>query len=72
MSANTLLDHIKKTAGIKREWQLAHFLGVGAAQVSNIRKGRLKMGATMILNIHEATDIPIKEIKSWLTAPEEV
>lgn len=68
MSANALLDHIKLTAGIKNDNRLSKFLQVKSQVISKIRHNKIPFGSTLVLKVHDATEIPIKEIKAWLVA----
>jgi transcriptional regulator with XRE-family HTH domain len=61
-----LLDDIKKQAGLRDDAALAKYLNVGHPNITRLRHGRHLMGPEMILAIHDATNMPIREIKSRL------
>ena len=58
-----LLDHVLKVTGIKNDAVLSRKLEIAPPVLSKIRHGQLKLGASLILKIHELTDIPVKQIK---------
>lgn len=62
-----LLDLAAKKIGARNDAQLARGLGMQPATISNIRAGRVVIGATVAVRIHEVTDIPVAFIKSYLT-----
>ena len=61
-----LLDFLKEKFDIKNDRQLALALGVQAPAISKIRHGHSSITADFILKVHEAFDIPIKEIKAMI------
>jgi hypothetical protein len=61
-----LLDDIKKQAGLRDDAALAKYLNVGHPNITRLRQGRHLMGPEMILAVHDATDMPIREIKERL------
>jgi len=61
--ANYLLDFVIGRAGLKNDAALSRALGVQPPVISKIRHYKLKVGPEMILKIHDATDIPVREIK---------
>lgn len=63
-NTNRLLDHLISNFQLKNDAALARAIEVSAPVLSKIRHGRLKLGATEILAIHEAFDMPIREIKA--------
>lgn len=64
---NALLDLVAKTIGARNDAQLARGLEVAPPVISKIRHNRLPVGALLIIKIHEITDMPVVEIKSYLT-----
>lgn len=66
MTEHKLFDHLKAQFNLKNDAALARFLEMSPGQVSKVRHGRLPFGAEMILNVHEITDMPIKDIKALL------
>ena len=61
--AHELLDFLIGQLSLKNDRQLAQLLQIGQPTISKIRSG-VKVSAEVILAIHEATDIPVPEIKS--------
>lgn len=61
-----LLDFLKEKFDIKNDRQLALALGVQAPAISKIRHGHSSITADFILKVHEAFDIPVKEIKALI------
>lgn len=67
-----LLDAVMAKLGLKNDAALARTLEVAPPVISKIRHGRLPVGATLLIRMHEVTDIAIRELKSIATpaAPE--
>jgi transcriptional regulator with XRE-family HTH domain len=62
--AGNLLDYLHaKLAGKQNDAQLSFRLGVQAPVISKLRSGSLKVGATLIMRIHEEFDIPVAQIR---------
>lgn len=61
-----LLDFLKEKFDIKNDRQLALALGVQAPAISKIRHGHSSITADFILKVHEAFDIPVKDIKALI------
>lgn len=61
---NTLLTEMK----LKNDAALAHALEVAPPVISKYRHDRLKIGPTMILNIHERFGLPVKRIRELAAA----
>ena len=61
-----LLDFLKQKFDIKNDRQLALALGVQAPAISKIRHGHSSITADFILKVHEAFEIPVKEIKALI------
>lgn len=64
-----LLQWLKERLNLKRDKELAKLAGFPASAVSRVRNRRLGLTSGMILGIHEATDIPIAEIKEAAGLP---
>jgi hypothetical protein len=60
---NKLLDHVLKVTGLKNDAVLCRKLETAAPVMSKIRHGQTKVGATLIIRIHELTGMSVKEIK---------
>lgn len=67
-----LLDAVMAKLGLKNDAALAIALEVAPPVISKIRHGRLPVGATILIRMHELTDIAIRELKAIAlpTAPE--
>lgn len=63
---SNLLDLVKVNLRIKTDGALAEKLGVYRPVISNLRSGKLKIGATDLISIHEESGLSIKEIKLFL------
>ncbi|NEX60216.1 helix-turn-helix domain-containing protein [Noviherbaspirillum sp. 17J57-3] len=60
---NRLLDYVKKRFNLKNDAALCRVLRVTAPVISKIRHGRLPVGAALLINIHEMTDLPVRELR---------
>lgn len=63
---NALLDHLIKKLDLKNDAALARALGVASPVVSKVRHGRLPVGATLLISMHEVSDIPLKELRELM------
>lgn len=61
-----LLDHLKENFGMKNDADIARTLNIAPPIVSRIRNGKSNVSAEIILRIHEAFEMPIKDIKALL------
>ena len=59
-----LLDYLLATYRLKNDSTLAAHLQVKRPTLSKIRGGTLQVGPNFILAVHDAFDIPIKQIKA--------
>jgi len=66
MSAHALLDHVISVMRLKNDAALARMLEVAPPVISKVRHYRLPVGSTLILSIHEATGLSIREIKALI------
>ncbi|MES2787640.1 MAG: helix-turn-helix transcriptional regulator [Pseudomonadota bacterium] len=62
-NASALLDVLNSRYGMKNDAALSRQLGVAPPVISKLRHGRLPVGAVFVLKIHDAFDMPIKEIR---------
>lgn len=62
-NVSNLLDHIITNKHLKNDAALSRALNVAPPVVSKLRHGKLPLGASHIIRIHEEFDIPIREIK---------
>jgi plasmid maintenance system antidote protein VapI len=63
--AHPLLDAVKDFLDIKRDNDLAERLKVRGSCISKIRHGTNKISALLILRIHLATDVPVRELLEY-------
>lgn len=66
-ASGQLFTHIIGAQSLKNDAALARFLEVSPVIISKIRHGRLAVGPSLIIRIHEATDMPVALIKSLVT-----
>ncbi len=62
---NSLLDTVSEQLRTKNDAALSRALDVTPGEISKLRHGK-RMGATMILRIHDAVGMDIKQIKRYL------
>lgn len=68
--ASKLFDHLlNKLIGKKNDAAWSRKLEVAPPVISKIRNGKLEIGATLILRIHEEFDMSIAEIKELAGLP---
>jgi hypothetical protein len=60
---NRLLDTVNGNLRLRFDAALARKLEVCPAVISNIRKKRLPIGATLLLKLHYLTDLTIRDLK---------
>ncbi|HWW04706.1 hypothetical protein [Collimonas sp.] len=65
-NANKLLDAVRAKLGLKNDAALSRCLKVRPPVISKIRHGRLSVGASLLITIHETCDLSIAELKSFL------
>jgi transcriptional regulator with XRE-family HTH domain len=63
---NRLLDTLIERMGLQNDGALSRRLKVAKTVISNIRHGRLPIGASMLMWMHEATGISIGELRALL------
>ena len=64
--SHKLLDRVRQHLNLRSDRQLAQLLGTDAPIISRVRSGKRPCSDTLILAIHEATEIPIREIRAML------
>lgn len=60
-----LLDALIKKMHLKHDAALSRALKVAPPVISKIRHRRLPVGASLLIRMHEVTDLPIRELKVW-------
>jgi hypothetical protein len=63
---NRLLDTLIERMGLKNDGALSRKLNVARAVIGDIRHGRLPVGASMLMWMHEATGISIGELRALM------
>lgn len=61
---NQLLDNLMQRGGLKNDAALSRALEVAPPVVSKLRHGTLPLGASLILRMHDAFDIAIRDIRA--------
>lgn len=61
---NALLDLLKAGANLKNDAALSRALDVAPPVISKLRSGRLPLGATILLAMHEVFEVSIAELKA--------
>lgn len=63
---NHLLDTIIERMHLKNDAALCRLLSVAPPIVSKIRHGRLAVGASLLIRMHEEADISIRELRELM------
>jgi hypothetical protein len=63
---SSLLDDVQRVSNLLNDRRLADGLELDASTLSRMRSGHLRIGATLIISIHELTGWPVRNIKSRL------
>ncbi len=63
---NHLLDAVIKHVGLKNDAALSRILEVAPPVISKVRHGHLPVGATLLLRMHEISDLSIRELRSLM------
>ena len=66
LNPNALLDHLIKQLDLKNDAALARALDVASPVISKVRHGRLSVGATMLISMHEVSGISIKDLRELM------
>lgn len=62
-SANKLLDALIDKIGLKNDAALARALSVSPPVISKLRHATLPIGGTLLVAVHEASGMSIREMK---------
>ena len=65
---NKLLDTLIQKLNLKNDAELCRVLEVQPPIISKIRHRKLAVGATILLRMHEKSNIPIRELKELTSA----
>lgn len=70
---NALLDLAADILKCKNDAALCRALDVAPPVASKIRHARLPVGASLVIKLHEATGMAVREIKAYIThGPQQV
>jgi plasmid maintenance system antidote protein VapI len=58
-----LIDYLRHEYMLPNDAVLAKLLGVHPPTISKLRHGHMSLTPSFILKVHEAFDMPVKEIK---------
>jgi transcriptional regulator with XRE-family HTH domain len=61
-----LLDYLKARKELTSDAQLAKALEVAPPMISKLRHGKLPIGPSILLKIHDATDTPARELRKMM------
>lgn len=61
-----LLDVVIATIGLKNDAALSRVLGVSPVVISKLRHGKLHIGPSMLIRIHEETGMSVRDMKGYL------
>lgn len=63
---DVLIDKLCARLGCRSYSELGRVIGVSPALLSRVRRRRLVVSAEVLLRIHDATGIPIRELRAWM------
>ena len=66
MNPGALLEHLLKHLNLKTDAALSRALEVAPPVISKIRTGRQPVGPTMLIRMHEVSDISIKDLRALM------
>jgi hypothetical protein len=62
---NKFFDTLITLLKVKNDAALSELLDVHPPTISKIRHRKLPVGFALLLRIHELTNLPVKEIRTW-------
>lgn len=68
---NKVLNAVMDKLGLKNDAQLSRALEVAPPVISKIRHYTLPIGATILLRMHEVSDISIRDLRALMESPDE-
>jgi transcriptional regulator with XRE-family HTH domain len=69
LTQSQFVDLIIRRSGVKTDAALARVLNIQRPFISRIRNGWRPIGPSFIICVHEATGIPIRDLKDMLGMP---
>lgn len=61
-----LFERLCKRLGVRSYSALGRAIGLSPSVVSKVRNRRLAISSEILLKIHDATDIPVRELRRWM------
>jgi hypothetical protein len=68
---DNLLDTVIAKLNLKNDAALCRYLDVPAPLISKIRRRKLTVGASLLIRMHEATDLSVGELRRLIETPSE-
>jgi plasmid maintenance system antidote protein VapI len=66
LDPGALIGHLVKHLNLKNDASLSRVLEVAPPVISKIRRGRMPVGPTMLIRMHEVSDISIKDLRALM------
>jgi len=66
--ANKFVNRLLKELSLKNDAALSRALEVQPPVISKIRHGKIGIGPSILLRVHELTDLHVREIRKWAEA----
>lgn len=63
---NSVFNLVRQTCGFRNDAALSRALQVAPPVISKLRHGRLLVGPSMVIKLHEVSGISIRELKTHL------
>ena len=63
---NKMFDTVIEKLSLRNDAALCRWVGVGPPVISKMRHGKLSVGASMLIRLHEISDISIKELRTLM------
>ena len=60
------LDRLCQKLGARSLSALGRVVGLSPSVLSKVKRRRLAVSSEILLKIHEATDIPVRELRRWM------
>lgn len=64
MTTAAMLDKVKEALGLATDSDLSDATGIAAPTLCRLRAGKQPLGAAHLVRLHEATDMPTKQLKA--------
>lgn len=66
---NRFLDWLQAELNLRNDAALARVLAVAPPALSNIRHGRLSVGPSLLLRVHDLTNLPARTLRQQMGLP---